>query len=55
MLAILELLKGLVSIIPFVEKLFSLFRKTPSQKIDEKLQDARDEIDYFKKEGRPKK
>lgn len=55
MLAILELIKSLISIIPFVDKLFSLFRKTPSQKIDEGLEDARSEIDEFKRTGRPKK
>jgi hypothetical protein len=55
MLGILELIKALVSIIPFVDKLFSLFRKTPSEKIDEKLQDVRADMDQFKRTGRPKK
>lgn len=55
MLAVLEFLKSLVSIIPFIDKLFSLFRKTPTQKIEEALQDSRENLEYFKRTGRKKK
>lgn len=53
MLTILNILKGILSALPLVDKLINLFKKTPQEKVDQGVEDLRKEIDEFKKTGRP--
>jgi len=52
---LLEIIKAVISLFGFFEKLFSLFKKAPSEAEKDKIQEGRDEVDHFKKTGRPQK
>lgn len=49
--SIIELINNILKVIPIVNKWFS---KTPAKKTEERKEDTRDEIEDFKKSGRPK-
>lgn len=51
---LLEIIKSVVSLFGFFEKLFSLFKKTPSETQIDEIQEGREEVDHFKRTGRPK-
>ena len=53
MSAILDILKGILSALPLVDKLINLLKKTPQEKVDQSVEDLRKELDEFKKTGRP--
>lgn len=52
---ILDILKALIAAVPALAKLVDSFKKTPQQKVEEDVEDLRDELDEFKKTGRPKR
>lgn len=50
---ILGILKGLFESMPVIKYLLDMFKKTTQQKIDEDVENLRNEIDEFKRTGRP--
>lgn len=55
MSSVLAALKAIFAALPVLEKLLKLFIKTPQEEIKKGVEDARSEIDEFKKTGRPPK
>lgn len=53
MTTILGILKALLEAFPALEKLIRMFKKTPQESVDKSVEDLREEIDEFKKTGRP--
>lgn len=53
MSSVLAALKSFLAALPLLEKLLKLFIKTPQEKTKKGVEDARREIDEFKKTGRP--
>jgi hypothetical protein len=53
MSTILGILKGILDAIPILDRLIRSFQKTPQEKVDKGVEDLRDEVDEFKKTGRP--
>jgi len=53
MATILGVLKAILEALPIISKLVRAFQKTPQEKTEKNIEDQRQEIDEFKKTGRP--
>jgi chromosome condensin MukBEF MukE localization factor len=51
---ILGILRALLEAFPAIDRILRAFRKTPQQKVDESIEDVREELDEFRRTGRPK-
>jgi len=52
-MTILGILKSILEALPFLDRLFKSFQKTPQEKVDEVVEDHRKDLDQFKRTGRP--
>lgn len=50
---ILGVLQSILAAIPALDRIIAFFKKTPQEKVDESVKEGRDEIDEFKRTGRP--
>lgn len=50
---ILGILKAILEALPFIDRLIRAFTKTPQEKTEKSVEDLREEIDDFKRTGRP--
>ena len=52
---LLGIIKAIFESFPAIEKILSSFKKSSQQKVEDGVEKVREEMDYFKKTGRPKK
>jgi len=52
-MSILGILKAVLEALPFFDRLFRAFQKTPQEKVDQGVEDTRKDLDEFKRTGRP--
>ncbi len=50
---ILGVLQSILAAIPALDRIISFFKKTPQENVDKSVGEAREEIDEFKRTGRP--
>lgn len=52
-MTILGIFKAILEALPFLDRLFKAFQKTPQEKVEKDVEDARKDLDEFKRTGRP--